>query len=253
MSLAHGGQVLVSDAAEVLLRSRVALRPLGEHRLRGLRGRMSVYQVVADGLPAEFPDAAKRRLLRRESPRQLSSLVGREDVVAEIAELVGSGRLVTLSGVGGVGKTRLAIEVGAEVAGEFPDGVWMVELAAVGDPASVRRASRPCWASRRRATGPHRHGGRCARRSAAALVVDNCEHVGAAAGIGHRDDPRAVWGREILATSREALGVAGETVLTVAPLDLEGGVTSDAVTLFVERARPSGPTSGSRTRRPRRR
>ncbi len=75
-------------------------------------------------------------------PQQLSSLVGREDVVAEVAELVGAGRLVTLSGVGGVGKTRLALEVGAEVAGEFPDGVWIVELASVGDPGSVPAADR---------------------------------------------------------------------------------------------------------------
>ena len=140
MSLAHGGQVLVSDATEVLLRNRVTLRPLGEHRLRGLRGRMSVYQVVADGLPTEFPVLRSVDYFTGNLPQQLSSLVGREDVVAEVAELVRSSRLVTLSGVGGVGKTRLALEVGAEVAGEFPDGVWMVELASVGDPASVPAA-----------------------------------------------------------------------------------------------------------------
>ena len=140
MSLAHGGQVLVSDATEVLLRNRVALRPLGEHRLRGLRGRMSVYQVMADGLPTEFPVLRSVDHFTGNLPQQLSSLVGREHVVAEVAELVRSSRLVTLSGVGGVGKTRLALEVGAELAGEFPDGVWMVELASVGDPAAVPAA-----------------------------------------------------------------------------------------------------------------
>jgi len=104
MSLAHGGQVLVSEASEVLLRSRVALRPLGEHRLRGLRGRMSVYQVVADGLTAEFPVLRSVDYFSGNLPQQLSSLVGRENVVIEVADLARAHRLVTLSGVGGVGR-----------------------------------------------------------------------------------------------------------------------------------------------------
>ena len=178
MSLAHGGQVLVSDATEVLLRNRVALRPLGEHRLRGLRGRMSVYQVVADGLPAEFPVLRSVDYFAGNLPQQLSSLVGREKVVGDVAELVRSRRLVTLSGVGGVGKTRLALEVGAEVAGEFPDGVWMVELASVGDPASVPAAIAtvlgitPQGDAALIDTVADALGGR-----RLLLVVDNCEHV----------------------------------------------------------------------------
>ncbi len=153
MSLAHGGQVLVSDATEVLLRDRVTLRPLGEHRLRGLRGRMSVYQVVADGLPTDFPVLRSVDDFPGNLPQQLSSLVGREPVVADVAELVRSTRLVTLTGVGGVGKTRLALEVGAELAGEFPDGVWMVELAAVGDPDLGPRRDRD--RARHHAAGRH--------------------------------------------------------------------------------------------------
>ncbi len=140
LSLAHGGQVLVSDASEALLRDRVALRPLGEHRLRGLRGRMSVHQLVADGLPADFPVLRGGGDFTGNLPQQLSSLVGREELIEEVAELVRSCRLVTLTGVGGVGKTRLALEVGAELADEFPDGVWMVELASVSDPAAVPAA-----------------------------------------------------------------------------------------------------------------
>ena len=132
MALGHGGQVLVSDAAEVLVRGRVALRSLGEHSLRGLRGRIAVFQVVADGLASEFPVLRSVDNFAGNLPRQLSSLVGRDALVGEVAELVRSNRLVTLTGVGGVGKTRLALEVGAEVAGEFPDGVWIVELAGVG-------------------------------------------------------------------------------------------------------------------------
>src|SRR5207245_9546612 len=83
-ALAHGGQVLGSDAAEVLLRNRVALRRLGEHRLRGLRGRMSVYQAVVDGLPTEFPVLRSVDYFTGNLPQQLSSLVGRENVVAEV-------------------------------------------------------------------------------------------------------------------------------------------------------------------------
>src|SRR4051812_3973628 len=140
MSLAHGGQVLVSDATEVLLRDRVTLRPLGEHRLRGLRARMAVYQAIVDGLPSDFPVLRSVDAFAGNLPQQLSSLIGREDVVAELAELVRASRLVTLRGPGGVGKTRLAVEVGAEVAGELPDGVWLIELASISDPGSVPSA-----------------------------------------------------------------------------------------------------------------
>jgi predicted ATPase/DNA-binding CsgD family transcriptional regulator len=245
LSLGHGGQVLVSDATEVLLRNRVALRPLGEHRLRGLRGRMSVYQVVADGLPTEFPVLRTVDDLPGNLPVQLISLVGREDVVGEVAELARSSRLVTLRGVGGVGKTRLAVEVGAEVAGEYPDGVWLVELASVGDAGSVPAAIAavlgvtPQGDSALIDTVADALGGR-----RLLLVVDNCEHVLAAAASAIE----TILGRSgsvtILATSRETLAVDGETVFTVPPLALKGGVTSDAVTLFVDRARAVRPDFG---------
>ena len=208
MSLAHGGQVLVSDATEVLLGNRVALRPLGEHRLRGLCGRMSVYQVVADGLPTEFPVLRSVDYFTGNLPQQLSSLVGRETVVAEVAELTRASRLVTLSGVGGVGKTRLALEVGAEVAGEFPDGVWMIELASVGDPASVPAAIAtvlgvtPQGDSALLDTLADALGGR-----RLLLVVDNCEHVLAAVGSAIETMLARSASVKILATSREALSV----------------------------------------------
>src|SRR5437870_8854547 len=245
MSLAHGGQVLVSDATKVLLRNRVALRPLGEHRLRGLHGRMSVFQVIADGLPAQFPALRSVDYFAGNLPQQLSSLVGREKVVAEVAELVRSSRLVTLTGVGGVGKTRLALEVGAEVAGEFPDGVWMVELASVGDPASVPAAIAtvlgitPQGNAALIDTVADALGGR-----RLLLVVDNCEHVLGAAGSAIGTILGRSGGVKILATSRETLAVDGETVLNVAPLALQGGVTSDAVTLFVDRAQAVRPNFG---------
>ncbi len=245
LSLAHGGQVLVSGATEVFLRERVAMRPLGEHRLHGARGRMSVYQVVAAGLPTEFPVLRSVDASRGNLPQQLSSLVGREHGIDEIAELVRSQRLVTLCGVGGVGKTRLALEVGAVAAGEFPDGVWMVELATVGDPASVPAAIATVLGITPRGdaalidTIAESLGGR-----RLLLVMDNCEHVLPAASSASKAILDRSGNVKILATSREALALDGEQVLNVSPLALEGGETSDAVTLFVDRARAARPDFG---------
>jgi predicted ATPase/class 3 adenylate cyclase/DNA-binding CsgD family transcriptional regulator len=245
MALAHGGQVLVSDATEGLVRTQVVLRPLGEHRLRGLRGRMSVYQVVADGLPTDFPVLRSVDYFPGNLPQKLSSLVGREQTVAEVADHLRSSRLVTLSGVGGVGKTRLAVEVGTDMAGEFPAGVWMIELASVGDPASVPAAIATVLGITPQGDTPliETIGDALAGRPLL-LVVDNCEHVLSAT----RAAVTSILGRsgsvKILATSREGLASDGERLLTVAPLPLEGGVASDAVTLFVDRARSVRPDFG---------
>ncbi len=203
---------------------------------------MSVYQVVADGLPAEFPVLRSVDYFAGNLPQQLSSLVGRENAVTEVAELTRASRLVTLSGVGGVGKTRLAIEVGTEAAGEFPDGVWMVDLAAVGDRASVPAAIAtvlgitPQGDAALIDTVADALGGRWLL-----LLVDNCEHVLAAAASAIDTILARSRSVKILATSREALALRGETVVNVAPLALDSGVTSDAVTLFVDRARAVRP------------
>jgi predicted ATPase/class 3 adenylate cyclase/DNA-binding CsgD family transcriptional regulator len=238
MALAHGGQVLVSDAAKVLVHNRVALRPLGEHLLRGLRGTIPVFQLMADGLPSEFPVLRSIDHFPGNLPRHVSSLVGRDAEVDDVAELVRSQRLVTLTGVGGVGKTRLAIEVGAELAGEFDDGVWIVELAVVGDPGAVPAALATVLGITPQSDAPliDTVADTVAGRRML-IVVDNCEHLrdSTADAIG------AILGRaghtKVLATSREAVGVPGESVTIVSPLATEDGVTSDAFTLFVERAR----------------
>ncbi|MDQ2751243.1 MAG: adenylate/guanylate cyclase domain-containing protein, partial [Actinomycetota bacterium] len=237
-AFAHGGQVLASGTTEVLVRSRVLLRPLGDYLLRGLRGMVPVFQVTAEGLPSEFPVLRSVDNVPGNLPRQVSSLVGRDTDVDDVAELVRSERLVTLTGLGGVGKTRLAIEVAAELAGEFDDGVWLVELAGVGDPGAVPAALATVLGIAPQSdvalidTIADTVAGR-----RLLLVIDNCEHLRgpAAAAIA------AILGRaghsRILATSREAVGVPGESVTSVSPLTTEGGVTSDAVALFIERAR----------------
>ena len=245
VALGHGGQILASETTQVLLRSQVALRPLGEHRLRGLRGRMSVHQIVAAGLPTEFPVLRSVDCFEGNLPQQLSSLVGREDLVREIAELVRSVRLVTLSGVAGVGKTRLALEVGAELSGEFPEGAWMIDLASIGDPASVPAAIATVLGitpagdtSLIDAVAEALAGRRLL------LVLDNCEHVLAAAAAAVKAILARTGGVRLLATSRERLQVDGETALALQPLTLDGGVTSDAVTLFVDRTRTVRPDFG---------
>ncbi len=172
-------------------------------------------------------------------------MIGRDGALAEIAALVRKHRLVTLSGVGGVGKTRLALAAAAQLADEFPDGVWLVELAPVGDPDAVPDAIANALGITPQGDSPvidtlaEAVAGR-----RLLIVVDNCEHVlpAAVAAIeqvsARSDTPR------IVATSRERLVVADEAVVSVAPLALDGGVTSDAVTLFVERAGTVRPGFG---------
>lgn len=245
VALAHGGQILVSETTEMLVRSAVALRPLGEHRLRGLRGRMSVHQIVAAGLPTEFPVLRSVDCFKGNLPQQLSSLIGREDLVREVAEQVRSTRLVTLSGVAGVGKTRLALEVGDELSGEFAEGAWMVELAGVGDAASVPAAIATVLGITPQGDTPLIDAvseALAGRRLL--LVVDNCEHVLAAAAAAIEAILARSESVRLLATSRERLLVDGEAALAVQPLALDGGVTSDAVTLFVDRARTVRPDFG---------
>lgn len=245
MSAAHGGQIVVSDTTKVLLRDRFALRPLGDHRLRGLGRRMPLHQVVVDGLPSEFPPLRSLGSFAGNLPQQLSSFVGRDQLLANVAELVRSNRLVTLSGVGGVGKTRLALEAGAEMADEFPDGVWLVELAPVGDPASVPAAIATALGITPQGdvelieTIAEAIAGR-----RLLLVVDNCEHVLDAAASAVKHILARPGNVKVLATSREYLWVGGETLLSVSPLALAGGVASDAATLFVERAGAVRPGFG---------
>jgi predicted ATPase/class 3 adenylate cyclase len=241
-AIGHGGQVLCSSTtAELVGDAQLSLTDLGEHRLRDLDRPMHVLQVGA----GSFPPLRSLDRLPGNLPEQASSFVGRQSEVAELVAGVGAHRLVTLTGPGGVGKTRLALQVAAELAGAFGDGVWLVELAPVGDPGAVADAVATALGVTPRA------GSSVADSVAAALsgrqmlvVVDNCEHVLEAAAEVVEKLLAATTTVKVLATSREGLRVAGEQVWPVPSLDVAAGVGSAAVELFVERARAVVPGFG---------
>jgi predicted ATPase len=233
----HGGQILLAESTAVLL-SGVDLADLGPRRLRDLPIPMGVFQVREPGLRTDFPPLRALDASPGNLRPATTSLIGRESKVGEIAAAVRSHRLVTLTGVGGVGKTRLALEVAVKVADEFPDGVWVFELAAISDPAAVPDAVAAVL-------GITQQPGKSVSESVATalegrirlLVFDNCEHVRDAAA----DLVEAILAQSatvrILATSREGLGVADEQLWLVPSLDVSAGIDSAAVDLFVERAR----------------
>ncbi len=241
MAAGHGGQVLLAQSTASML-SGVDLLDLGERRLRDLSGPQRIFQVCGQGLRAQFPALRTVDTVPGNLPAQQTSFVGREGEVAELVELVRAHRLVTLTGVGGVGKTRLAAHVAAELVPDFPDGVWLVELAPVGDPAAVPDAVAT-------ALGVTPQAGLTVSASIAQalsgrrllIVLDNCEHVLDAAA----DLIEAVLARsattKVIVTSREGLRLGAEHLWPVPSLELGGGLTSAAVELFVERARAVAP------------
>jgi predicted ATPase len=237
MAAGHGGQILLAESTASLL-SGVDLLDLGPRRLRDVPTPVGVFQVRAEGLRTEFPPLRALDTSPGNLRPATTSLIGRESEVREIEAALRAHRLVTLTGVGGVGKTRLATEVAAQLADGFPDGVWFFELAAVTDPASVPDAVAAVL-------GITQQPGLSVSDSVAAalegrlrlLVFDNCEHVRDAAA----DLVEAILAQSatvrILATSREGLGVADEQLWLVPSLDVGAGIDSAAVSLFVERAR----------------
>ena len=241
MAAGHGGQILLAESTAGLL-SGVDLLDLGPRRLRDLPTPVGVFQVRAPGLRTDFPALRALDVSPGNLRPQPTSFIGRESEVAEVEAALRGHRLVTLTGVGGVGKTRLATEVAANLADEFPDGVWFFELAAVTDPAAVPDAVAAVL-------GITQQPGKTVGDSVAAalegrvrlLVIDNCEHVVDAVA----DLIEAILGQsatvKILATSREGLGVADEQLWPVPSLDVGAGIDSAAVSLFVERARSGAP------------
>ena len=243
MSVAHGGQVLVSEVTERILGDQTMLRPLGEHRLRDLGEALGVFQVIADGLPHEFPPLRSLDAYEGNLPRQLSSFVGRTEELAQLTDHVRSSRLVTLIGVGGTGKTRLALQAAAEMAPDFDDGAWLVELGLAGDAGAV--SERFMTSLGIRATQGVSLEDRIIEYLTGRdllLIVDNCEHVLSAVvpmieSVLH-NAPEVT----IVATSREPLLAQGEQLMAVPSLSYEEGEgRGEAVSLFLERVRAERP------------
>jgi predicted ATPase/class 3 adenylate cyclase len=254
-AVGYGGQVLVSEAAAAVVGDALppgaSLRDLGVHRLKDLGRPERVFQLQAAGLQAEFPPLRSlgNPALANNLPAQLATFIGREKELSEVRALVASCRLVTLTGAGGCGKTRLGLQLAAGLLDGSGDGVWLVELAAVTDEDGVALAI--C-----QALGIASQPGRAtleALLDALALqdvliVLDNCEHlIGGCAKTAEaivRRCPRV----HLVVTSREPLGTGGETIHRVPPLSLPGpgdtgpaaAGSSDAVALFIDRARSQG-------------
>ncbi|ORV46774.1 ATP-binding protein [Mycobacterium conspicuum] len=236
MAAGHGGQILLTDSTAVMV-SGVELMDLGPHRLRDLPTAVGVFQVRAPGLRTEFPALRALDTGPGNLRPPLTSFVGRESQVDNLQATLKVHRLVTLTGVGGVGKTRLALEVAARLIDEFPDGAWLFELAAVTDPAAVPDAVAA-------ALGVTQQVGKTVTESVATalegrvrlLIFDNCEHVrDAAADLIEAILTGSATAR-ILATSRERLEVPDEQLWSVPSLDVVGGINSAAANLFVDRA-----------------
>jgi predicted ATPase/class 3 adenylate cyclase len=241
MAIGHGGQVLVSSVTAAVLGEGLELVDLGEHRLRDLDRPMHVFQLGV----GSFPPLGSLESFLGNLPLQVSSFIGRQREIEAGSEALASSRVVTLTGVGGVGKTRLALQVAAEVLPRFRDGAWLVELAPVREPAEVADAVAAVFGVGARAaqSAPEALVG-FLRAKQMVLVLDNCEHViDAAADLVERIE-RSCAGVVVLATSRAALGVDGEQILAVPSLgipagdaDFDGVARADAVVLFVDRAR----------------
>jgi predicted ATPase len=241
MAAGHGGQILVAASTAAVV-SGVELVDRGEHRLRDLSGVEHLYQVRAEGLRSEFAPLRTLDAVPGNLPVQTTSFVGRENAVKELAEHVRAHRLVTLTGVGGVGKTRLAVQVAAELVSEFPDGVWFVELAPVGDPGALAdvvatvlgvtaQAGLSMTASVIQALSGRR----------LLVVLDNCEHLLDAVADFVEQLLSHSTSVKVLATSREGLRAGAEQRWPVPSLDVQAGPHSAAVALFVERAQSANP------------
>jgi predicted ATPase/class 3 adenylate cyclase/Tfp pilus assembly protein PilF len=259
-SAAHGGQILLSAVTHELAHGEMGealvVRSLGRHRLKDLAEAETLYELQYPGMPDSFPPPRTATALPNNLPVSLTRFIGREAAIAEVKEWLGSTRLLTLTGAGGCGKTRLALQVAAELLEEYPDGVWLVELEALSDPALVTQRVAAVLGLREEPGRPllptlceHLQSQRIL------LVLDNCEHLVAACARLVEALLRACPHLSLLVTSREVLAVPGEMVWRVPSLSLpddrptthdqrpttEVLLRYEAVRLFMDRAVASQP------------
>lgn len=250
MSAGHGGQILLSGATRELVRDFLPeeseLLDLGERRLKDLLRPEHLYQLNGFGLPASFPPLKTLDSFPNNLPTQLTTFIGREKEMMEVKQELADHRLVTLTGSGGTGKTRLSLQVAADVLDQFPQGIWFVELAPLTDPEQIPQTILS-------AIGISEQAGRPSiellkeylRTKKSLIVLDNCEHLIEASARLVDTLLNAAPELKILASSREALGVRGELSYSVPSLSLpdinhlpvmEQLSQYEAVRLFIDRA-----------------
>jgi predicted ATPase/class 3 adenylate cyclase len=251
--VAHGGQVLVSQALHAQVADRLpadmTLANLGAVRLRDLGAAEPLFQLKHPALREAFPALRSLEATPNNLPQQVTSFVGRERELGEAKRLLGESRLLTLLGMGGHGKTRLSLQIAADMLDTFGDGVWFLDLAPIQNPALV-----PGVAAQ--ALGIQEEPGKpllqtlCAhvKNHQALFIIDNCEHLMRPCADLANALLRAAPGVRIIATSREALRIPGEQVYPVLPLgvpdrqaDPQSVLRSEAVMLFLERAQSHKP------------
>jgi predicted ATPase/class 3 adenylate cyclase len=245
MSVGHGGQILLSQTTHDLVKDKpdgkTELRDMGERRLKDIAKSEHLYQVVAADLLADFPPLTTLETSNHNLPTQLTSFIGRERELAEARKLLSSTRLLTFTGPGGTGKTRLSIQVAAEQFSEFKDGAWLIELAPLANPTYIVSAIASTFNLRELQGIPlidtvtdYLRGKKLL------LILDNCEHLVEACAQLSDQLLHACPNLKIIASSREALEINGETVYRVPslslPQDFENLMDSDATRLFTERA-----------------
>ena len=249
VSIAHGGQILISNSSAELIHNelpeKVNLQDMGRHRLKGFPNPEPVWQVNAPDLPHDFPPLQSLNVISNNLPLQLTSFVGREKEIREVKEALTTHRLVTLIGPGGTGKTRLSLQVAHELFEHYPDGIWFVELAPILDPLLVPRTTAIAVGLRDEPQRPVIDM-LCdyLREKELLIVLDNCEHLVSACAQMADQIMRAAPNVRILASSREALGIAGEATYRVPSLDLpeldlisvESLTEHEATRLFIARA-----------------
>jgi len=258
LSTGHGGQILISQTTHDLLLDALppgaSIIDLGSHYLKDLERPEQIYQLHHPDLRAEFPPLRSLSAFRHNLPIQLTGLIGRAEEVRVVRELLDGHRLVTLYGSGGCGKTRMALQVGAEEVDAFPDGVWLVELSNAADSVQAEQALVS-------ALGLREEGGRDTgqvimehlRDRRTLLILDNCEHLVEASAAQAQELLQGCPNVKVLTTSREVLGVRGEVtyrvpslpvpdaIQNVAGADLPALRAADSVRLFIERAEEAAP------------
>jgi predicted ATPase/class 3 adenylate cyclase len=255
MSAGHGGQILLSQAVHDLTKDKlpeqVHLVDLGERRLKDVLRTGHLYQLIVPDLPSEFPPLKTLELFSHNLPAQVTSFIGRAKEIDEVKKLVNEHRIVTLTGSGGAGKSRLGLQVAKESLPQFSDGVWLAELAPITDPSLIPQTLLSIFNLRE---DSHRSTLEILidylRTKTILFVLDNCEHLIDACAQLSESLLHSCPKLRILASSREALGIDGEVAYRVPSLttpdpahlpSLDELGKVDSIRLFIERATTAKP------------